>query len=569
MNEAIYGGSILKVIRIERRYNNLKRYQEIWKILVKYGFSMIADKLEFPKPLSMMFFVKAKRFSREYTRAQRLRMALEELGPTFVKLGQILSTRYDILPQDVVDELSLLQDQVKEFQFEIAKGIFKKELSKDIEDVFEKFDPTPIASASIGQVYQGKLKNGEWVVLKIQRPNIKKKIDNDLQILFDVSKLFDEHYNKNGIIKYNNIIKEFSFFIRRELDYTYEALNCNRFAEMFKGDKRVAIPTIHWEFTSKRVMCMERIQGIKLNDFKTIEKNGWNKEKLAKLGSKIFMEQIFVHSFFHGDPHPGNIMIINENKIGLIDFGIVGYLDNITLDFITNLLRAGVNKNVDKIIYSLYRMNALSINTNEADLRKDLYYILNYYYNIPISKLSFSEVFSEILKLANKHSIQIPTQLSLLIKTIITIEGTGKKLDPNFSLSQISKEMFKEMASKKMNIRSSFGGLANYLLDNLDNLKTFPRTINRILDKIEKNQAKITIKHEGFDRLRKEITNMTNKISLSLVIAALIVGSSIVIQSSSEPRIFGLSAIGLIGYTVSGILGIMLVVTTLINLRRN
>ncbi len=558
----------MKVNSIGRRYSNFKRYKEIWSILVKYGFSMIAEKMNFPKPLSVLFFEKSKRLSRQYTRAERLRMAIEELGPTFVKLGQILSTRYDILPQDIVDELSLLQDRVKEYDFEIAESIFKKEIGKDIEDVFEEFDSTPLASASIGQVYQGKLKNGEWVVLKIQRPNIKKKINNDLQILFDISKLVDEHYNKKEIIKYNDIIKEFSFFIKRELDYTYEALNCNKFEEIYKKDERVVIPKIYWEFTSKRVMCMERIQGVKLNDFDCIEKKGWDKEKLAKLGAKIFMEQIFMHSFFHGDPHPGNLMILNENKIALIDFGIVGYLDDLTLDFITNLLKAGVDKNVDKIVYSLYKMNSLSLSTNEIDLRKDLYYILNYYYNIPISKLNFSEVFSEILKIAYKHNIQIPTQLSLLIKCIMTVEGTGKKLHSNFSLSQISKDLFKEMGLKKINIRNGLRCLVNYFLDNFDNLKSLPRTIHRILDKIEKNQAKIIIKHEGFERLRKEIINMTNRISLSLVISSLIVGSSIAIHSSTKPHLFGLSAIGIIGYTVSGMLGLVLVVSTLINLKK-
>ncbi len=558
----------MKVNKIGRSYNNFKRYREIWRVLVKYGFSMIADKMDFPKPLSMVFLKKSTKLSKEYTRAQRIRMAIEELGPSYVKLGQILSTRYDILPQDIVNELSLLQDRVKEFDIEKAKEIFRKELGKNIEEVFEYFDTIPIASASIGQVYQGRLKNGEWVVLKIQRPNIKKKINNDLQILFDISKLVDEHYNNKGIVKYNDIIKEFSFFIKRELDYTYEGLNCNRFEEMFKGDERVVIPKIYWEFTSKRVMCMERIQGVKLNNLDAIEKNSWDKKKLAKLGALIFMEQIFIHSFFHGDPHPGNLMILNENKLALIDFGIVGYLDNLTLEFVTSLLRAGVSKNVDRIINSLYRMNALNPNTNESDLRKDLYYILNYYYNIPIGKLDFSEVFTEILSLAYKHSIQVPTQLSLLIKSIITIEGTGKKLDPDFSLSQISKEMFRELASKKLNIKNNLSGLVNYMLDSLDNIKDLPRTINRIFDKIEKNQAKIIIKHEGFDKLRKEITNMTNRVSLSLVIAALIVGSSIVIQSSIEPQVFGLSVIGLIGYIVSGILGIMLVIATLLNLKK-
>ncbi|WP_202707308.1 ABC1 kinase family protein [Sporosalibacterium faouarense] len=559
----------MKVKAIGKRYKNLRRYREIWRILFKYGFSMITEKMDIPRVFSWFLFKQSKRLSREYTRSQRIRMAIEELGPTFVKLGQILSTRYDILPPDIVNELSYLQDSASKFQFKNAKEILEKELGKSIEEIFEEFDPDPIAAASIGQVYRGKLKDGQWVVVKIQRPNIKNTIERDLDILFDISQLVDEHYNKESIIKFRDIVKEFSFFIRKELDYTYEALNCRKFREIYKKNSKVVIPEIYWEYTSKKVLVMEKIDGIKFSNIGAIEDRGWDKGKLAKLGADIFMNQIFVHSFFHGDPHPGNILVINENKIALIDFGIVGYLDKVTLDFITNLLRGGVNKNIDKIIDSLYRMNALSKDTDEIDLRKDLYYILNYYYNIPIRKLNFSEMLNEVLMIAFKHKIQAPSQLTLLIKSIITIEGTGKRLDPDFNLTDISSDVLKAVASKRLDVKENLGNLGNYFIDNIDNIKAFPRTMNRILDKVEKNQVKITMNHEGLEGLKKEINIMTNKVSLSLMISALIVGSSIVIQSSNVPQIFGVSLFGFIGFGISGILGIYLIFSILFNIKKN
>lgn len=538
-------------------------------ILIKYGFSMIAEKMDIPKLFSSFVFKKSTKLSKEYTRAQRIRMAIEELGPTFIKLGQILSTRYDVLPPDIVKELSQLQDKVTEFELNDAKKIFRKELNLEIEEVFQEFDNKPIAAASIGQVYRGKLNNGDSVVVKIQRPNIKKVIETDLQILTDISELIDEYYNKGNIFKYKGIVKEFSFFIRKELDYTYEALNCQKFGEIYKNNSNIFIPKIYWKYTSRRVLVMEKIDGIKLSDIETIEKRGWDKKKIAKIGSRMFMHQVFIHSFFHGDPHPGNILLIDEEKIALIDFGIVGYLDKLTLEFITSLLKAGSDKNVDRIIDSLYKMNALSKDTDENELSKELYYILNYYYNIPISKLKFSEVLNEVLKLTYKHKIQVPSQLSLLIKSIVTVEGVGRKLDPDFNLSEISKVVLKDMVSKRLNIKDNLGNFLNYFLDNIDNFKNFPRRANRILDKIEKNQIKISMYHEGLEGLKKEINIMTNKIALSLMISALIVGSSIIAQSSKEPQFLGISVLGLVGYTISGLLGIYLIFSILYNIRKN
>lgn len=559
----------MKFKEIGRRYRNIRRYREIWSILFKYGFSMITEKMYIPKIFPWFLFKESKRLSKEYTRSQRIRMAIEELGPAFIKLGQILSTRYDILPSDIVKELSYLQDNTKKFEYHEAENIFKQELGKNFEEIFEDFDQNPLAAASIGQVYKAKLKGGQWVVVKIQRPNIKKIIEKDLDILINLSQIVDEHYNKSNIISYRNVIDEFSFFIRKELDYTYEALNCKRFREMYSNDGRVTIPKIYWEYTTRKVLVMEKIDGVKLSNIEIIEEKGLDKKKLGELGAKVFMNQVFIHSIFHGDPHPGNILVINENNIAFIDFGIVGFLDNVTQEFITNLLRAGVDKNVDKIIDNLYKMNALDKNTNEIDLRKDLYYILNYYYNIPISKLNFSEVFNELMKLTYKHRIRIPTQLTLLIKSIVTIEGIGKKLDPDFSLSQISNDVLKDVAAKKFKIKTNLISLLSYFADNVDNIKGLPRSINRILDKIEKNQVKINMHHEGIEGLRKEINIMTNKIALSLMISALIVGSSIVIQSSKEPQIFGVSTFGFIGFVISGILGVYLIFSILFTFRKN
>ena len=552
---------------IGKKYKNIKRYREIWAILKKYGFTMIAEKMEVGYPFSKHLFKRSKKLVQNYSRAQRLRLALEELGPTFIKFGQILSTRHDILPLDVTEEISKLQDSVRAFDFDIAKDIFKKELNCDIDDVFSYLDKKPIAAASIGQVYRGKLKNGKWVVLKIQRPSIKKIIENDIDILFSITSLIDDYFSKNTKIKYSELVEEFSYYIRKELDYTYEAQNALKFKEVFKEKDNLVIPKIYWEYTTKKLLVMEKIEGVKLSDIETIKKKNINLKKLARDGALIFMEQVFIHNIFHGDPHPGNIIIQDDGKISYIDFGIVGYIDKLSSEFIKNILRASANKNIDRIIDSLYKIDAITDETKEIELRKDIYYILSHYYTIPMNKLNISDVLNELLLIVYKNNIKIPSQLTLLVKSMITIEGISKKLDPEFNISSLSKDILDSFNPDFHNIKERFIDILDYTIDNFQYVKMGPKSFMRILNNVEKNRFKINVKHEGLEGLKKELNNMTNKISLSLMVSSLIVGSSIVIYINSHNNRINVSIIGILGYLIGAILGIGIVISILINFK--
>lgn len=553
---------------LNNKYKNIKRYREISQVLAKYGFSIMADKLHNKSFIKTHFLKKSNDISSKYNRAQRIRMALEELGPTFIKLGQILSTRYDILPEDIVDELSRLQDNVNEYPVEKAKEIFKKELNKDIDEIFSDFNETPIAAASIGQVYKGRLKNGRNVVIKIQRPNIRKIIFKDLNILFSIAKLVDEHFNKKNPVKYVDVVEEFSYLLKKELDYTYEAQNCENFREKFKDDDRIFIPKVYWEYTTKKILVTEMIHGAKLSDFKKLEDMAIDKSKIAHLGAQIFMEQIFIHGFFHGDPHPGNIFVINNNKIGFVDFGIVGYLDKETLSFIVTMLKAGSKKDATKIVEALEKMNAIPVETDEMNLKRELNVLLNYYYNVPFDKLNFSDALNDLLRISYRHNIKIPSQLVLLIKSVVTIEGVSKKLNPDFSLIQLSDELLIELKKQKFNFNRILSEGAEMSLDTLKDLKDLPRLLKQVFHRIEKNKLKITLKIEGFNELKREINIMTNKVSLSLMVSALVVGSSIVIQSKTGPTLLGMNAMGFIGFSFAGILGMILTISILMDILR-
>lgn len=541
-----------------KRYNNMKRYKEILSILSKYGFGFISEKVGEGIPFSK---IKSKLVD-ELSRGERITRALEELGPTFIKLGQILSTRYDLIPEDISSELACLQDNVYEVSIEDIKNIFKAEIGSEIEEVFEYFNERPIAAASIGQVHRATLKTGEKVVVKIQRPNIRATIEQDIQILSTMAEIIDGSINEKGAIKTTEIVREFSQSIMRELDYVHEAHSAQKMKINFKKNTNVIIPEIYWQVTSKKVITMEDIQGIKVNSIETIKENGWDEEKISELIAKLFMEQVFLYGLFHGDPHPGNILIINETTISFIDFGIVGYMDNKILDFIIATLRATSDKNVDKIIEKLSDIDALTIETDEIGLRSDIFNIINYYFDLPMDKIDFGEGLNEFLRVLHKHQLRVPSQLTLLMKSMVTLEGTLKSLHPKFNLMIISSDIMDSVRKKKME-KLSFTDALNTVLNIHDTLKKIPDQMLSILTKVEKNQVKVTMKQEGLESLEREINTLTNKLSLSLLVSSLIVGSSIVIHADVRPKIFGVPFLGLVGYMFGLVVGLGFIISAI------
>lgn len=553
----------MKKLRFGKRYNNMKRYKEILSILSKYGFGFISEKVGEGIPFNK---IKSKLID-ELSRGERIKLAIEELGPTFIKLGQILSTRYDLIPEDISSELAYLQDHAYKIPLEDIKEIFRNEIGSEIEEVFEYFNDQPIAAASIGQVHRALLKTGEKVVVKVQRPNIRKTIEQDIQILKTMAEIVDSSLNEEGAIKTTDIVREFSESIMRELDYVHEAHSAQKMKINFRKNKAVIIPEIYWAVTSKKVITMEDIEGIKVNNIEAIKKNEWDEEKISELVARVFMEQVFLHGLFHGDPHPGNILILDGETISFIDFGIVGYIDNKMLDFITTTLRATSDKNINKIIEKLSDIDALTVETDEVSLRSDIFNITNYYFDLPMDKIDFGEGLNEFLLVLHKHNLRIPSQLTLLMKSMVTLEGTLKSLHPKFNLMKVSSDIMDSVRKKKME-KISLIDAFNTSLNIYDTLKKIPDQMLSILNKVEKNQVKITMKQEGLENLEREINTLTNKLSLSLLVSSLIVGSSIVIHADVKPKIFGVPLLGLVGYTFGLIVGFGFIISAIRSRRR-
>jgi len=542
------------------KYYHFKRYKQIAEVLIKYGFDFVAQELV-NRGYIPNFVYKIRGVKQKYSRGERLRLAFEELGPTFIKLGQIMSTRRDVLPEDVIDELAKLQDDVYSFSYMEAKEVFEAEMRSSLEDCFSYFNTLPTASASIGQVYQARLKTGEEVVVKIQRPKIKQLIEQDLEILSDLAKIIDKRSKDNNPLPLGDVIDEFHYSIIRELDYTFEARNAEKFAEYFEKDNKIHIPSIYWEYTSKRVLTMEKINGVKIIDYRELEKRGWNLKQLATIGAHSFLKQVFIFGFFHGDPHPGNLFAIEQNKLAYVDFGIVGYLDRGSLKMITDIFTAGARKDIEKIVNVLIEVEAVNPDTNLRRLREDLSLLINMYYNMPLKRLNISDALRQCMEIAYTNNIKLPSQFIILLKALITLEGSGKYLHPEFSLSDIAKDFIKEIYIHRLQPQNLLGDLREYYEEVFDSLRYLPKQFRNFLKKVENNEIQLNLEITHFDFIVREVSKMANLLSISLISAALIVGSSLIIYNDHEPQIYGLTTLGFVGYGAAAVLALYVIIS--------
>ncbi len=543
-------------------YKNLKRYKEIVYVLIKYGFSFVVEKLNMEGVAYKIPITNPPEEIKNMSTGEKIRRAIEELGPTYIKLGQILSTRKDLLDQDIIDELSKLRDNVEEFDTELAKSIFKNEIGLDIDKVFKNFNDKPIGAASIGQVYEASLDSGEEVIIKIQRPNIESIIKSDLEILKSMAIALKD-FKKDIDVDLVQIVEEFQTQLIRELDYNFEALNAMKFKQIFDKSDDVYIPQIYEKYTTKRILVMEKIIGVKLSDVDKIKKLGWDTKAISEIGVKSLLKQVFEHGFFHADPHPGNIFILSQKTISYIDFGMIGIVDKKSLNLLNEIAIALVEKNVDRIIYILMEMDVVNTEVDMSAIRQDLLYLIHYYYDVPLDKINITDILNEVFRFLRKYKISIPTQLLTLAKTIITLEGTGRELNPDFSLSSMGPQFMKYYYVNKFNPQRMFMSSKHIAEEMLLDIKTIPKQMRVILRNIEKNNIKMQIEDVKFVSLEQKITDLTTQISLSLVLASIVVGSSLIIASPNINNNVWIRLTAFSGFFISFIIGLLLVIKIL------
>lgn len=536
------------------RIRHAGRYREIAMALIRHGFGYMVEELELFQVLTLPRRWITHESLETKSIGERIRHVLEDLGPTFIKLGQLASTRSDLLPDAIIQELVKLQDQVPAFSTDTARGILEQELDMAIKDGFSWFEDVPIAAASIGQVHRGKLITGESVAIKIQRPGVVKMVSRDLDIISGLSVMAEKRWEWAKQYQLTRIVAELAKSILAELDYSQEARNTEKIALQFQNDKHIYIPNIYWEFTSSRVLTMEYIDGIMLSRRDQLLDKGYDLKEIAERVTNGMLHQIFIEGFFHGDPHPGNLLVRKDGSIAFIDFGMVGRLNADMKDQLSSLIIALMRKNTDGMVRAILKLGLFPENGDISSLRADLDRLRDEYYDIPFSDISMGKALNDLFGVARHHQIIIPPDLTLLGKALLTLEGVMEKLDPSLSIIDMAepfgKKLLKERYSTGRLQKKLFGGVAG-LVEGMLELPGHARQLSAL---ISKGKLKVEISIPELQALMRKMDQISNRLSMSIVLLAfsiimvgLIIGSAMNNQSS---MLWQLPVIG-IGFVVA------------------
>lgn len=533
-------------------------------MLFKYGFDDLIDRLHIDQYLEtglQMINRKPREQIGRLSRPERLRLVFEELGPTFIKLGQLLSTRPDFIPADYLAELSKLQDKIPSFGYDEACLIFKEECGRIPDQLFRFFDATPLAAASIGQVHRAQLNSGEQVVVKVQRPGIEKVIAVDLEILAHIAGLMEQYLEEVQGHRPTAIVQEFARSLSREIDFSIELHNIQRFSLQFENNPTIRVPMVYPELSSERILVMEFIDGIKSSDTKLLKEQGYDLPLLAERGATLMMEQIFVHGFFHADPHPGNVFVLPGNSICFIDFGQMGRLSLKDREEFTDLVLDLVGGNETKITSGVLRVTTQHGEIDRDGLARDLGNMMDMYLYRPLGELEAGKILQDLLDLVSRHKLSLNPGLYMMMKSLATVEGVGRVLDPDLELIELAKPFMRDIRMGRMQP----GRLAAELTDTgsayLHLLRELPEEMHSIMQQLRNGRMKLEFEHRGLKSLGVALDRVSNRIAFAIVLASLIIGSSLIVLSDIPPRWHGIPIIGLVGFLVAGVMGFWLLLS--------
>ncbi len=539
-----------------------KRAREIVQILAKYGFEFVSESTKLAKKIP--FIRKKNEIVKVYNSYERARMVLEELGPTFVKLGQILSTRPDLIGQAFSHELSKLQEEVTPFAYAEVEQQVKKELGKTIEEIYKTFEKKPYASASIAQVHRATTKDGKQVIVKIQRPNIEDKIKQDVQIMHYIAELAQKHNHAWEELKLPEIVEEFERSIVKELNFELEGKNIMRFTEMYINDSKIIIPTYYPKLSSKRLITMSFVKGTPFTELiEGTQNNEFDKPLLAKIGAEAYFKQVLLYGFFHADLHPGNMLAVKGNKIAFVDFGMVGWIEEESITDLSKLFIYLIDCDVKNIINQLTIMNLIDEGSNLENLKMEISDLMQSYYGLDLKEIQLGETATQLMLLLKRYKIRIPKEYTMLSRSLLLVEGTAQKLDPTFNAVETFKPYAKKLAEQKLNPAKILDKLKTEILEMEGLTRIIPRTIKNILAKIEGGKIKVEFEHKNLDIFAHELEHITNKIVMAIILGCLIIGSSLALTASNSLHINGLPILTLLGFAISAILGVMLVISSM------
>ena len=514
---------------IRPRY--LRRYRQIVEILADYGFGAflaqmgLSDRLNIPRRWRRRRDLPGDAM----TNPRRLRRALEDMGPTFIKFGQILSTRSDIMPPEYLEELSFLQDEVPPVSWDEARQVVESELGAPVEELFTQIDPVPIASASLAQVHVARLIGGEEVVIKIQRPNLEKTVNLDLDIIYDLAQTAQQRISLASRFEVADLAEEFASALRTELDFRREAWNADRFRQNFADEPHLYVPKIFWEYSTQRLLVMERIRGIKIDNLEALKAAGYDPRRISTYAANFALKEVLIDGFFHADPHPGNMLIMPGEVIGVLDFGTVGRLDDRDRTNLARLFIAGVQMDVEGIVDQLQRMGVADYRVDRMGLQRDLKRIMTRYYGLPIYEINAQEVAKAVQPIMYEYKLYVPTDYYLLMKTVIMLQGVGLNLDPDFDIFEAAQPYMGKLF-RRMWLPSSWGPeVLRLAMDWKDFASILPRKTSRILDQVERGQLTVQAELPQLESTINMIDRLINRIIFSVLVAAMVVALALLL----------------------------------------
>ena len=554
-----------RLLRLRRTFRNLRRLRQITAILIRYGLTDIVRELRLQDLARRAWHWLRFRFeplpAKTSQRPRSVRLALQELGPCFIKLGQLLSTRPDVIPAAYVNELQKLQDEVAPVPYaQIQEVLADEDLAASLEDLIEHIDEEALAVASIAQVHRARLRDGRTIALKIQRPDTERLFKTDLEILLDVAGFLERDALLAERYEPVRMVKELQRSMRRELDFLLEGRMVERFRRNFESRTEVVIPGVLWELTSRRVLALEYVDGTPLSDRASLLQRGLEPRRIARQVARAMFRQIFDHGLFHADPHPGNLIALDAPVIAFLDYGIVGSLDRTTRNQVLDFVHALVRKDSERMIRVAVDAGQVSRDVDLRDLRHMISMYLEQFADAPLGQIRIAEAVSEFLEVLRTHRIHFPSDLLLLAKAIMTLEGVTRELSPSFDLVREARPFVLRAMRKRYSPSRIARELGAAGLDYAHFMRQLPTRAGNLIDALYHGQLKIGFRHEGLEQFGHEFEKSTNRLALALVVAALLVTSALISLAQVGPYFGDLPVLGITGYALSGVLGLWLAI---------
>ncbi|MBI2549512.1 AarF/ABC1/UbiB kinase family protein [Candidatus Woesearchaeota archaeon] len=536
----------MQVMHFMREIRDMQRFEKILTVFAKHGLGYFIEEANLKRYLPLKERLSPVKFKLQKTRPVVLRTIFEELGGTFIKLGQLLSLRPDLIPKEYCDEFSKLQDQVKPFPSSEAKKIIEQELGKPIHLLFSSFDDKPLAAASIGQVHRATLRDGTKVVVKVQRPHIQEIMQTDIDILYRLASLFEKKFPQD-FIQPTKIIQEFEAYTKNELDYNHEAKNAEKFYAFFQGDRKITIPKPYLNLTTTRVLVLEYLDGKNITH---ADLSPEQKKEISVVIADMIFRQIFEEGFFHADPHPGNIFVLRKRRIGLLDYGIVGMLDSPTKETLSQLFIAMMEKNVEGMADALLGLGAVPPDVDRQRFIEDLKHEFGSYYGAELHQIDLAQVLTKVVGIAKRHAIVLPINLILLCKAIITLQGLGMELNPHFNLVAVGKPYLNQLVKKQYDPREKWAKLKKAAQEIRYFVASVPRQASEFISKIRETDKDLKQMDTDIKILTIELDKSSNRIALVVLSAAFIIAGAY-LYPFDQQQLFGFPFLSVIFFTVA------------------